>query len=86
VDSRRRRRWRRENADEITRIIAWINAPNCFVPAGPPDNKGIIEMEVERVAAFGQEFPMPKNHWKNFLIRKGISPEKFRISGGQAGP
>lgn len=86
MDSRRQRKWRRANLSEITRVVNWINAPDYYVSAGPPNGEGIIEMELECIAAFGQKSLMPKKYWRDFLIKKGVSPEKFRNSSGQTGP
>ena len=73
-----RRKWLREHREETEKVIAWINSPEKFVPLPDipaPDN--VIEMGVERIKAFGATFLMEKEYWKDFLIEKGIFPERF---------
>jgi hypothetical protein len=78
VDNRARRRWRRENSDEIERAIAWINGPDVYTPfKNYIDAEGdVILMEIERISWFGLP-AQSKKTWKTFLQKKGISADMF---------
>ncbi|OGF61919.1 hypothetical protein A2834_00345 [Candidatus Giovannonibacteria bacterium RIFCSPHIGHO2_01_FULL_45_23] len=72
-----KRRWFRENAEEISRVIGWINSPNQFVMSNFWRDD-CIEMEPERLAVFGSSYSYTKAYWRGYLIKKGIDPERFR--------
>lgn len=79
-----RRRWLREHKEEIEKVIVWINQLDKFIPLSDvPNSDNIIELVpeyAEQIEAFGMIFARSKKYWKEFLIEKGISPERFTTS------
>jgi len=71
-----RRKFLRKNAEEIQRLIDWINGPEEFVSSDVSDD-GEIEMVQRRMEAFGYPFPQSKPEWKEYLIKRGVDPAKF---------
>lgn len=72
-----KRSWLRKNAETIDKIISWINSPKRFV-ASRFTQRNCIEMEPERMTPFGSNYSFTKEEWVDYLIKKGINPERFR--------
>ncbi|MDP2669105.1 MAG: hypothetical protein Q8P07_04705 [bacterium] len=75
-----KRKWLRKNAEGINKIINWINAPNRFVMSRFMQGD-YIEMEPELlIASCRGSYSFTKVEWMEYLIRKGINPERFKQS------
>lgn len=77
MNSAGRRKLRRKNKEETARLILWINSPPCFVPIYT-NNKNEVIMDEEKIVAFGIRGARAKQEWKEFLIRRGVSPGVFK--------
>jgi len=71
-----RRKFLRENAEEIQKLIDWINGPEVF-ESSYASSDGQIEMAKKRMEAFGYPFPQSKSEWKEYLIKKGVDSANF---------
>jgi len=69
-----RRRWRREDEEEIGGLIKWINSPEKYVLSGQK-NDGILEMKKADThkTAFGKRFS--KGDWRAYLLSTGAVSE-----------
>ena len=70
-----RRAWMEKHKEEMEKVIIWINSPEKFVPLDHFSSDDVIEMEEEKIKAFGEFYTMGKRGWKQFLIEKGVFPE-----------
>lgn len=71
-----RRKFLRENVEEIRKLIDWINGPEVFESSDVSD-EGEIEMVRKRMKALGYPFSQSKLEWKEYLIKKGVGPANF---------
>ena len=71
-----RRKFFRENLEEIQKLIDWINGPDVF-EFSHTSSDGQIEMAKKRMEAFGYPFPQSKSEWKEYLLKRGVDPAKF---------
>ncbi len=78
-----KRKWLSENAEEIERLINWINGPNKFV-ASEASSGDCIDMRLEQMAAFGSKWKSPKSYWKDYLLKRGVKSSQFIIQPVQS--
>jgi len=87
MDSKQRRKekrkWMRENAEEIARLIYWINGPNKFVASEVNSGGDCIDMRLEEVSAFGSKWKFPKRYRKDYLLKRGINSSQFIAQLGE---
>lgn len=72
-----RRAWTRKYADEIEKMITWINEDELYV-LSRVEHDGTFEMKPERVEAFGEPYGgRDRVSWKKYLIKRGVDPSIF---------
>ena len=70
-----RRKWCRDNATEIERVVTWVGSNPVFTLSSRNSGDDIIDMEEDKLTAFESEpysYPRSRAGWLKFLNEKGV--------------
>jgi len=76
LKKQRIKRWRNKHKEEIQEILGWLaepEMPETYVPAGPIDDRGIIEMQKGSEVRSWLGITESRSGWKSFLKKRGIA-------------
>ena len=73
-----KRKWLRENAEEIERVIAWLNGPELFDCIPDHSEKDCYELRLALLKAFGEKYPRSRADWKSYLLDRGVDASRFK--------